>query len=79
MYGDNVSRIANFFPITTFWDSVQVSTSFHCTLYPVIPSPTSSGAPHVMLIDVGRMDTAFGRGGLLGNPNFIEIKLSDIH
>ena len=79
MYGDNVSRIANSFPITTFWDLVEVSASFDCTLYPVIPSPTSSGAPHVMLIDVGRMDTAFGRGGLPGNPNVIEIKLCDIH
>ena len=57
------SSFAVMLPVITFWFFTFSPTTFHCTLYPVIPAPVSLGAVHDMSITCVETEFAVGAGG----------------
>ena len=68
VYGFKLSSVATLLPVITFCVGLDAPSSSHRTLYPVIPSPTSAGAFHVMLIELVEIEVVTSEDGLPGKP-----------
>ena len=68
VYGVKLSSVATLLPVITFCVGLDAPSSSHRTLYPVMPSPTTAGAFHAMLIELVEIEVAASEDGLPGKP-----------